>query len=280
MCEACNPARTPQRYRHRWEMPMVVTAWMISLLAVGVSLTATDDIVASARANDVEWLLNLGYLVLFTPIMALITRFYRAAKERSNGIKVGPQQFSHIWDIYTDLLTRFDLPTAPALYVVNGNGAVNAYAMSCSLRRKYVVLNAEIAGLGQHDPELVRFVLAHELAHHKLGHVALVRISIAAVMHALFLPGKAMIRAQEYSADRLAMAVCPEAADTLVFLSVGPWMAQQLNAEAYVDQMVEDSRGLMVRVVNMASDHAVMSKRYKALRDIAKHGFDKHGEMF
>jgi hypothetical protein len=44
--------------------------------------------------------------------------------------------------------------------------------------------------------------------------------------------------------------------------------------------MVEDSRGLMVRVVNMASDHAVMSKRYKALRNIAEHGFDKHGEMF
>ncbi|MEZ5868223.1 MAG: hypothetical protein R3D46_07200 [Defluviimonas denitrificans] len=55
-----------------------------------------------------QWLLNLGYLVLFTPIMALIMRFYRAAKERSNGIKVGPQRFSHR-DIYTDLLTRFDL---------------------------------------------------------------------------------------------------------------------------------------------------------------------------
>ena len=128
MCEACNPARTPQRYRHRWEMPMVVTAWMISLLAVGVSLTATDDIVASARANDAEWLLNLGYLVLFTPIMALITRFYRAAKERSNGIKVGPQQFSHIWDIYTDLLTRFDLPTAPSYRPVAEQARPGAYA--------------------------------------------------------------------------------------------------------------------------------------------------------
>ncbi len=36
----------------------------------------------------------------------------------------------------------------------------------------------------------------------------------------------------------------------------------------------------MIRLVNIASDHAVMTKRYKALRDVLDHGFDRHGQMF
>ncbi|MEZ5852091.1 MAG: M48 family metallopeptidase [Hyphomicrobiaceae bacterium] len=283
MCNACNPALNPKQYRHRWEMPLVALAWILSIAAVCVSLTITifySDLADSEKIEDFRWILNAGYLVLLTPFAAGVARFYQAAKERSNGALVGPRQFPEIWETYTDLLAKFDLPNAPALYVVNGNGSVNAYAMSCSVRRKYVVLNAEIAALSQTDPNIVRFVLAHELAHHKLGHVTLVRIVIGAVMRSLFLPGKAMIRAQEYSADRLAMAVCPDAADTLAFLTVGPWMAGRLNADAFAEQMAQEDRSPMVRLVNIASDHAVTTKRFKALRDIARHGFERHGQMF
>lgn len=36
----------------------------------------------------------------------------------------------------------------------------------------------------------------------------------------------------------------------------------------------------MVRLANSLSSHAVMVKRYKALRDIEQKGFGAQGEMF
>lgn len=280
MCNACDVAQNATNYRHRWEIPLVVVAWVLSILAVVGSITAAETMTSLAENEDAALFLNLGYAVVTMPFLIFVLRFYQAAKERSNGIKVGPQQFPEIWEIYTELLAKFELAHAPGLYVINGNGQVNAYALSCSVQHKYVVLHAEIAALVHLDPQIVRFVLAHELAHHKLGHVSLIRLAVETVMRALFLPGQALTRAQEYSADRLAMAVCPEASDTIAFLTVGPWMAERLNTEAFAEQIEGEESSLMVRVVNIASDHAVMTKRFKALRDIAKHGFEKHGQMF
>ena len=279
MCQSCNRVTDPKEYRHRWEMPLVIVAAVLSVLAILFSLTVADSLGENAAEGLGEWR-HLGFLVLGAPVLIFVARLYMGARERGNGARVGPRQFPEIWEIYENLLLAFDLPHPPALYVVNCNGAVNAFALSCTVRRKYVMLNAEIAALVQVDPRIVRFVLAHELAHHKLGHVSLIRQVIGVVMNAMYLPGKAYIRAQEYSADRLAMAVCPDAADSLVFLTVGPWMAERISADAFADQIEEDNRGPMMRLVNIASDHAVMVKRFKALRDIQRHGFSSHGEMF
>lgn len=79
---------------------------------------------------------------------------------------------------------------------------VNAFALECNRRQRYVVIHAEIAMLMPTAPEIVEFVLAHELAHHKLRHVSLWRLAIGVVPQSLVLPGLATTRAQEYSAAR------------------------------------------------------------------------------
>lgn len=259
---------------------MVALATFISLGAIILSLSAPVVFGDLPEDPEIRTVVMVGYFVLFSPILIFFSRLYKAAQQRASAAKVGPEQFPEIWAVYTELLAAIDLPHPPALYVSNGNGVVNAFALSCTVRRKYVVLHAEIATLMAVDPDIVRFVLAHELAHHKLGHVGMARLVVGLVMHWMFLPGKALIRAQEYSADRLALALCPDAADKLLFLTVGPWLGHRINPEAFAEQSREEDKSLMVRIINIASDHAVMTKRYKALRDIETHGFERHGQMF
>ena len=84
-------------------------------------------------------------------------------------------------------------------------------------------------------PDVVEFVLAHELAHHKLHHVSLWRIVIGVIPGLMVLPGQTTTRAQEYSADRVAMAVCPNHASAMRLLVVGPWMANGVNPEVWAE---------------------------------------------
>ena len=279
MCSTCD-IKNAARYRHRWEMPMVAISFLLSLGVVILSLSAPFLFENLTEESDMAKVVVAGYFILASPLLLYVLRLYVAAKQRAFAAKVGPEQFPEIWAVYTELLEAIDLPHPPALYVANGNGAMNAFALSCTVRRKYVVLHAEIATLMAVDPDIVRFVLAHELAHHKLGHTSLARMIAGLVMQWLFLPGKALIRAQEYSADRLALALCPGTADKLLSLTVGPWLAHRINPEAFAEQSLEEDKSLMVRVINIASDHAVMTKRYKAMLDIERDGFGRHGQMF
>ena len=63
-------------------------------------------------------------------------------------------------------------------------------------------------------------------------------------------------------------------------LVVGPWMANGVNPEAWLEQCNAEHREWMVRLANTLSSHAVMVKRFKALRDIEEKGFEAQGEMF
>ncbi len=267
---------------------MVWIAGVISLLPfvmlIGLESGALEPILAILGPDAqtaVEDFSSLVALLVVAPFAFYIIRFFMASKARSESIKIGPKQFPALWQMYQRIAIKMEIPTLPNLYVTNGNGVVNAYALSCNRRHKYVVLHAEIACLVDTNPQIVEFVIAHELAHHKLGHVSLWRIILFAVPNVLFLPGKAATRAQEYSADRLAFHHCPDSIDDgCSFLGVGPWLAGQVNAEALHEQVMEDDRSLWIRLHNNLSDHAVLTKRFKALKDMEKHGIESHGQMF
>ncbi|WP_187794486.1 M48 family metallopeptidase [Paracoccus amoyensis] len=231
-------------------------------------------------ATDLRDMAETAYLILLAPLAIYIYRFYMAAQARSNAILVGPAQFPELYALYQDLAQRLDMPNPPKLYVTNGDGVVNAYALECNRRYRYIVMHSEITLMLAKSPDVVEFVLAHEMAHHKLRHVSLWRIIIGMVPNMLVLPGQTTTRAQEYSADRVAMAVCPNHASAIRILAVGPWIADGVNPDAWLEQCDAEHREWMVRAANAVSSHAVGVKRFKALRDIERKGFSAHGEMF
>lgn len=282
----CDHADNPRQFRHRWEMPMI---WLSAALTLGAILLAGLILWADSQgeladlgeeAASLRDLANSVLLIAVAPLLFYIYRFYLAAMARANAVRVGPRQFPEIFALYQDIGARLGMKSLPRLYIINGNGVVNAYALECNRRYRYVVMHSEIAMLHPTAPDVVEFVLAHELAHHRLRHVSLWRLVLSLVPNLLVLPGQATTRAQEYSADRLAIAACPNHANAMRLLSVGPWLQGQVDPQAWLEQCEEEHGELMIRAANAMSSHAVMVKRFKALKDIEQHGFNRHGEMF
>lgn len=256
---------------------------VLALLMAGGVLLADSYGALDQLGEDAADLRDLATALMLLPLAPLafyIYRFFMAAQARSNAVLVGPQQFPELYALYQDIASRLKMSRLPKLYVANGNGVVNAFALECNRRHGYVIIHAEIAQVLDQSPDVVSFVLAHELAHHKLRHVSLWRIVISLVPNLLVVLGVTTTRAQEYSADRLAMAVCPDHANALRLLSVGPWMEKGVNPQAWLEQANAEHREFFVRITNLLSSHAVGVKRFKALKDIETHGFSRHGEMF
>lgn len=274
------------RLRHRWEMPMIWISFLVTVIAVlfgSWALTLDETTMLAYFGEESQWVAdaaNFAVMVLVIPIGIFFYRFYMAAQAKANAIRVGPNQIPKLWEMYQDLGCKLQMTKLPKLYVTNGNGVVNAYALSCNKRHKYIVLHAETVMEMDEAPEIVEFVLAHEMAHHKLGHVSLWRIAIGLIPNALIPLGITTTRAQEYSADRVAKSICDHDHNAMKLLAIGPWMYSDVDSESWLEQCKEDRKELYVRFANLMSSHAVMSKRYKALRDIDEGGFKKHGDMF
>lgn len=274
------------KMRHRWEMPLI---WLSAIftfgtlgLAIFLNLLSDQQLTALLGENAESYLeqVSIAFAVLLLPISLFIMRFYLAAKAKANAVRVGPSQFPQIWEIYASLGQTLDMKVLPKLYVTNGNGVVNAYALSCNTRTKYVVIHSEIALLIKEAPEVVEFVLAHELSHHKLNHVSLWRQIIGFIPNILVPLGKSTTRAQEYSADRLAWWACRRHKGAMSLLAVGPWLHQDVDFDAWMEQCRDERREIYVRIANVMSDHAVMVKRAHALNELDAHGLCKHGDMF
>lgn len=147
---------------------------------------------------------NYALLFVAFPILTFVRRYYCAATSKADGIRVGQKQIPEIWNIYTNLAEKMGMKTLPKLYVVSGEGEVNAFALSCNTNVKYIVLHSEIAMLFKTHPEIVEFVLGHELGHHKLRYTSLWRSMVSSPLELIPGFGSSFTHAQEYSADRMA----------------------------------------------------------------------------
>lgn len=269
--------------RHRWETPMLAICGVITIAAFAASIYVFLFMPEAGDSETEGSIREMLQGAAFLPLLALVilvTRYFMAAGLRSGSVKAGPEQFPELYAMHVSLAEKLGLARIPDLYVANGNGVVNAYAFACDYRRRYVVVHAEIARLVDDYPDVVAFVIAHELGHHKLGHVRWWRNVIGIIPGGLIFPGRAMVRAQEYSADRVATTVCNQCSQGIGLLSVGPYLQHRVSSGPYMAQAVEEEKSWFVRFANWVADHSVNTKRYLALRAIEEHGLDRHGPLF
>ena len=261
--------------RHRAEVPTLIMAGaltIVGLIAAGVS--------ASSGATAPAWA-TAALAGLAAPIVAgvvIIRYFYW--KNIADGVEITEQQLPDVYEMYRDLAERMEVSPMPRLYLGNGNGAINAFASKCQVRRSYVVIWSDLLDIAyEHgDFDGVRFVLAHELGHIKCGHVDLWRQAIMAVPRALFF-GRTVVRAQEYTADRCGAYYAPEGARSMMVLFAGKRMYRHCSIDAYQASIANHKDGFWLKVVNFLSDHAVGWRRLQPLVDIENQGWDQHGKM-
>ena len=267
--------------RHRAEVPMLVLAGLISAGAIAIVAAYL------AAGRDMPGWATLALVALAAPLIAFLygirSSYWGAI---ANGVEVTPDQLPDLYRLFADLGTEMGfaaetgLDALPRLYVVNGNGTLNAYATKCQLSRAYVVINSDLLDIAYEfdDFTTIRFVLAHELGHIKARHVSLWRLMLRPIP-ALLLMWRSVSRAQEYTADRVASYYAPEGAMGLLVAMGGKRIYRHLDTDAYLASVRAHKDGFWLRLANLLADHAVGFRRMEALSRVGDEGWDVHGRM-
>lgn len=198
--------------------------------------------------------LLFGLLISIIGASALISHLH------GNAIEVLPDQFPDLHQRFEACCQRIGMKKTPRIFLMNGDGMLNAFATRF-LRRYYVVLLAQVVEALDDDPEAINFYIGHELGHIHRGHLSL--HWLVGPMHMLPLLGSAHRRAQEYTCDQYGAACCarPESiTHALTVLAAGPRRWKQVNATAFLRQMGETS-GFWMSLNELTSEYPWLSKR-------------------
>jgi Zn-dependent protease with chaperone function len=180
---------------------------------------------------------------------------------RGNAVRITERQFPEVHTLCTRLIQRLAMKEVPLVYLIEGNGILNAF-VSKFLGRHYVVLHSDTFELAceQGDAELA-FILAHEFAHIQRKHLSLQLFLLPARIMPFL--GKAYSRACELSCDRIAAAVSPRTGVRgLLCLAVGNKLFRHVKIEEYLNQSKEDA-GFWSVLSEILSSHPSHPRRIR-----------------
>ncbi len=164
---------TVRDLRHRAEVPMLIACGFTTAAGIIVGTTAL------LKGQGVPYGAALAMAGAAVPMLAAaVVIRWTYWRQVANSVEVTDHQLGDLHTVYLQLVTAIGLDYVPRLYVTNGNGALNAWASKCQVRRGYVVVASDLVDVAyEHgDWATLRFVLAHELGHIRCGHVALWRV--------------------------------------------------------------------------------------------------------
>lgn len=199
-------------------------------------------------------------------LVALIMYTFRVKKAlarlKGSAVRVDSNQFPEVADMARAVAADIGMAECPEIYIIEDNQQ-NAFAMKHGSRKIVVLIDDLVHGaLSTGDPNVLRFLVAHELAHHALGHTAAIRSFISSK----YLP---LSRLDEFSCDAVAHAATGDTAasrDALTLLLVGPQLFRRVNKEALEIQAREVSDDRYSRRAESGLTHPLLLRRYARLQ--------------
>ncbi len=164
-------------------------------------------------------------------ILDVINRRKTEARLHGNALHVNSYQFPELYTMAKVMATRMGLAQVPTIYIVESN-EINAAATRIGARN-IILLNDDAVDAclrtGNHDA--LSFLLAHEMAHHALGHTGMFRNYLARIY-------KKVSRLDEFSSDTVAAEIVGQDAafDGLCVLLTGPQLLPYISKDAIAAQ--------------------------------------------
>ena len=164
--------------RHPAENPTFILMVVLNfaILAVLIDFLTTVALIPPALRGtnwETTWRAVAAAIILVAPAI-LIVRQVQRASIRGTAVQLSRTQFPDLHASVDDFAATLGVTPAPAVYLSNGNGTLNAFAAQSGWTNNYVVLSNELfANLRNDNREGTRFILGHELGHIRLHHVAL-----------------------------------------------------------------------------------------------------------
>lgn len=230
-------------------------------------VSAEADKALEEKVNDFpDSLEAIGIIVGLFLILPFLL-YYAYAGYRSMSVQITEKNFPEIYEIVKEYAQKLDMKKVPTIYLVQGNGILNAFASFIPFKQ-YIELYAdlvEVAYREHQDMDTLRFIIAHEMTHIYLGHAKL--YYNYAILFANMIPILPQIasRAREYSCDRIAQRLSgSDGIDAMMSLTAGIHLYKMIDKEDYIEN-AKKVKGFFVWCYNLAASHPVTSKRVLAL---------------
>ena len=204
----------------------------------------------------------VGYGVFFA-LLLFMMHGLMIGNVRGNGVRVTATQFPVLHTTVVRHAESLGLQKIPDVFLLQAGGLLNAFATRF-LGRDFVVLYSDVLAMAEREGQaVVGWIVAHELAHVRRGHLKRRWL----ITPARFIPylGAAYSRACEYTCDRFAAHCQPDGAvDGLLALAAGPELYRRVDAREFAEQ-VHTEGGFWVRRAELLATHPTLPKRMAAV---------------
>jgi Zn-dependent protease with chaperone function len=262
------------RLRDPSEIPLYIVSVLVNLLIVALILAGALLLgYANALADEplsgpMVDAIRAAFIALLLLVPGLVVyRQLTRAGIRGSAVKLSRRQFPDIYAVKEDFARRLGLKRDPEIYLMSGNGVLNAFAAS-TFGYDFVVIHSELfSNTYEKNKDALAFIIGHELGHLRLGHTTLwYQLSTAYVDRVPLLRGF-LSRAREFSCDRHGAYMAPQGEEGLVLLAAGRYVYKEVNVEDLLQQ-ARQFRGFWPAVAQLPQSHPFAVCRIRTLYDL------------
>jgi Zn-dependent protease with chaperone function len=261
------------RLRHPYEIPLYVLSVLINVLIIGFILMGAlllgylNALAGEPLSGPVVDVIRVAFfaLLLLVPALVLYRQLTRAGI-RGSAVRLSRRQFPDIYAVKDDFARRLELRREPEIYLMSGNGTLNAFAAS-TFGYDFVVIHSELfSNTYEKNKDALAFIIGHELGHLRLGHTRLwYQLSTAYVDRVPLLKGF-LSRAREFSCDRHGAYLAPRGEEGLVLLAAGRYVYKEVDVGELLEQ-AQRFQGFWPVVAQLPQSHPFTVRRLKVLYD-------------
>src|SRR5918993_3586410 len=205
------------KLRDPYEIPLYIVSVLVNLLIIALILVGAlllgylNALAGEPLSGPGVDVIRAAFVALLLLVAGLVLyRQLTRAGIRGSAVRLSPQQFPDIYAVKDDFARRLELQRDPEIYLMSGNGALNAFAAS-TFGYDFVVIHSELfSNTYEKNKDALAFIIGHELGHLRLGHTRLWYQLSTAYVDRVPLLGDFLSRAREYSCDPHGAYVAPQ----------------------------------------------------------------------
>ena len=237
----------------------LATKWEKTLFSICLILSMVFWVVIIFMTKGIASIFAIpGYLLALFLQSTLITHL------KGNAVQITAGQFPELHLKVQAACEKLKMD-APIVYLLNGDGAMNALATHF-LRHHYLVLYSDVIDAFEQNSAPIDFYIGHELGHIQRKHTLWWPVFLPLKVLPLLIP--AYQRACEFSCDqygKFCSASTEDGVRGLALLAAGRTKWKTLSIANYVAQ-VKESGGFWMSLHELTGSYPWLSKRIAVLQ--------------
>jgi Zn-dependent protease with chaperone function len=260
-----------EQLRSPYEIPLYVFSVLVNLIIIALILVGAlllgylNALAGEPLSGPAVDAIRVAFLALLLLVPGLVVyRQITRAGTRGSAVRLSPRQFPDIYAVKDDFARRLNLRRDPEIYLMSGNGALNAFAAS-TFGYDFVVIHSELfSNTYERNKDALAFIVGHELGHLHLGHTRLWYQLSTAYVDRVPLLGGFLSRAREFSCDRHGAYLAPRGEEGLVLLAAGRYVYKDVDVGELLEQ-AQRFRGFWPVVAQLPQSHPFTVRRLNVL---------------